>query len=625
MNICMWDYYQRAARAISDRALTEIQNLADWQKARPRLQREFFESMGLKRLPEYRVTAFKDHGEERGCGFMMRKISYQMLPDCWASACVYWPDPMPADRLPAVLYTCGHSTIGTYYGQRHAIMWARRGYVCMVFDTIEQNDNPGDHHGLCKGETPHWISMGYSAAGGELWNSMRALDVLEKMPGVNSDKIGVTGNSGGGAHSFFLAIADERIKAAATSCGVVRPKYLIDRQHLLSHCDCMCYHNLYRRDPIDFAALVAPRPLLFSFAIEDYLFSVELYKELHAGTQKVYRYYGCAEKCALFDYHGGHGYQPESVAKINAWFDEHLSGAKHPPLQLGELELEEKRTSVFNGVPPQPNRLAVLPELLSDAGNVALPKDAADWETIRRTMREKISAELLVNFDRKTSLQLTQHGQWLKGASVYRKYTAEYCENEIWVETLVPEKKATDQVVIGIADSDQHARDVLMCLSGACSHTVVSIVPRFSGFNSCGAQTNLHLRAGAYTGMTPFMLMLEDVLLSMPAILALPELQGKKRLIYGKGEAGVCALYAAILDDNFGGVVLDGIPRSHRRGAYFLNVLKLLDIEHATGLVAPRRVSFVNAAPSLWMKRLYERLGCSDKICLAASVKDALA
>ena len=203
MNISQWDYYRQAAEKISDQALQNIHSRKDWQAARPGLLREYFESMGLHKLPDYRATNFTDCGVVKSQGFQMQEIAYQILPDCWASACLFRPDPMPARQVPAILYTCGHSAIGTYAAQRHAIMWARRGYICMVFDTIEQNDNPGDHHGLFFDRHPDWVSMGYSAAGGELWNSIRALDVLEQADGVDRNKIGVTGNSGGGAHSFF--------------------------------------------------------------------------------------------------------------------------------------------------------------------------------------------------------------------------------------------------------------------------------------------------------------------------------------------------------------------------------------------------------------------------------------
>ncbi len=623
MNISLWDYYQRLADKIGAKALAGAPSRAEWAKIRPRLAREYFQSMGLNPLPDYRSAEFRDGGVWRGRGFQVQRIAWQILPDCWNSACIYRPDPMPAARAPAILYTSGHSGHGAYFSQRHAIMWARRGYISMGFDTFEQGDNPGDHHGLCYHRRPDWVSMGFTAAGGELWNSIRALDILEQTHGVDSAKIGVTGNSGGGAHSFFLALADERIKAAAPSCGVVRPRYLFDRQHLLTHCDCMCYHNLFQRDPIEFGWLFAPRPLLLCFAMEDLHFSLDQYRELHAGIQRFYQHLGQPEKCQLCEYHGPHGYQPESVERINQWFDEHLYGEARPRLGLGELEIPEPETCIFQGAPPPDNRMAQLPELLSPTGAVTLPAKPDDWPALRHGMCKTIRENLMHHFDTTARLELKQLGDWIKGVWNYRKYRAVFGDNEIWVETLTP-PKPTDKAVIGLADTPENARDVLMRLSDDIRHTIAVIVPRFSGFNACMTQTTALLRAGAYTGMTPFMLMLEDLELAAPAVMALPELRKRQAYIYGRGDAGVAALYHVIMDENTAGAILDGIPSSHRQGAYFLNALRCLDLSHAMGLAAPRRIGLINAQPSLWTRRLYNRLGCPENLFAAASPREML-
>lgn len=643
MNISLWDYYIRLADKIAAKALADIPGKAEWPKLRPQLEREYFKSMGLDPLPDYRSTEFHDGGVWRGQGFQMQRIGWQILPDCWNSACVYRPDPMPADQVPAVLITSGHSSHGTFFSQRHAIMWARRGYISMGFDTFEQGDNPGNHHGLSTNRQD-WVSMGFTAAGGELWNSIRALDILEKMPGVDPARIGVTGNSGGGAHSFFLALADARIKVAAPSCGVVRPKYQFDRQHLMTHCDCMFYHNLFQREPIEFAQLFAPRPLLLCFAIEDYLFSPDQYRELYAGIQKFYQHIGHPEKCQLCEYHGPHGYQPESVEQINQWFDKHLYGEQRPPLGLqvpetpesqnnlykgksnwvnkassaSTMEIPEPETCFFQGAPPPNNRMALLPELLSLSGTVKLPAQPEEWPPIRRDMVDAIRTNLMQNFDTTTQLELKQLGKWLKGPWDYCKYCAAFGDNEIWVETLTP-PNLTGKAVIGLADTTENARDVLMRLSKEIQHTIAVIVPRFAGFNACTTQTIHLLRAGAYTGMTPFMLMLEDLELAMPAVMALPELSNCQAYVYGRGDAGVAALYHTIIHENIAGAILDAIPNSHRDGAYFLNVLRFLDISHAIGLAAPRKIGLVNTAPSRWAKRLYQRLDCPENLSSAAS------
>jgi len=172
-------------------------------------------------------------------------------------------------------------------------MWARRGYACLIFDTLEQADNIGTHPGLIISLRNDWLSMGYSAAGGELLNSIRALDLLCSLPNVDTERIGGTGISGGGAHSFYVTIADERIKALATVAGVATPEYTLASRHLPHHCDCMYFHNPYQYDTAEFAGLIAPRPALFCYASQDSLFSNGEYKSLVNRTKKIYKLHDC--------------------------------------------------------------------------------------------------------------------------------------------------------------------------------------------------------------------------------------------------------------------------------------------------------------------------------------------
>ena len=634
MGITLWQHYINLAAKISDTALADVTSLADWEGRREQIRRQFFVSMGLDPLPAKCDLKLTDYGAFAGEGYRARKVAYQILPDCWGTANVYFPDPLPEGKLPAVHYACGHHHIGVWGYQDHAAMWARRGYACFIFDTIEQHDNPGEHHGIYYKDRYDWISMGYTAAGGELWSSIRALDAMATFEQIDADRIGATGNSGGGALSFFIGVADERVKAVATSCGVTTPKYTIAHRNLMGHCDCIYYHNPFQRDATEFAALVAPRPLLYCFARHDGLFNPDEFRSLAGGTKKVYELYGCGEKCQLCEYDGPHGYQPESVEAINTWLDKYVAGQPHPPLQREEREHDEKVTTVFNGVPPAPNRLDLLPELLSQNGAVRLPDSTDEWPAIREGATRRLRTEVFHLLDSIEPATLEQVGDWQSGpnpANRKRSYRAQIESMDLWVDAYLRDNDG-DKVVIALADGSESARDAGTRLANMdFVHTLMAIEARGTGFSACTDQQYHLLRAGALTGVTPAALLVHDLCALMPPIHQLPFVEGKQVYLYGRGDAGIACLYHALFDERIAGVVAEDLPASHHGGGYILGILRVLDLPQAIGLMAPRPVGLVNMASTCsmhWATRVYDRLGVRGRLvrqpCSLKATLDAI-
>src|SRR5205085_11400155 len=95
----------------------------------------------------------------------------------------------------------------------------------------------------------------------QTWNSIRALDFLLSLPDVDSNRIGVTGASGGGTQTFILCAIDDRPTAAfpAVMVGTAMQG------------GCICENASYLRigtTNIEIAGLTAPRPLGMSGANE---------------------------------------------------------------------------------------------------------------------------------------------------------------------------------------------------------------------------------------------------------------------------------------------------------------------------------------------------------------------
>jgi hypothetical protein len=92
--------------------------------------------------------------------------------------------------------------------------------------------------------------------------------------------------------------------------------------------------------------------------------------------------------------------------------------------------------------------------------------------------------------------------------------------------------------------------------------------------------------------------------------------------LVGRGEEGIIAAYAAILewtylgDRNIKEVIIVDPPTSHRDGPIFLNVLRVLDIPEALGLLAPNvKLTLINAKDKAFDRtaQLYKLAGAEGK------------
>jgi hypothetical protein len=86
--------------------------------------------------------------------------------------------------------------------------------------------------------------------------------------------------------------------------------------------------------------------------------------------------------------------------------------------------------------------------------------------------------------------------------------------------------------------------------------------------------------------------------------------------IAGRGQAGVLAAYAALMEPRLSDVTVIDPPTSHREGPIFLNVLRVLDIPDAFGLLAPRKLHVKTSQVEAFARtrRLYGVGGGSLKV-----------
>ena len=64
------------------------------------------------------------------------------------------------------------------------------------------------------------LLAGESIARYMVWDGIRGIDLLQSLPIVDGERIGVSGCSGGGTLTAYIAALDGRVKVAAPSCYI---------------------------------------------------------------------------------------------------------------------------------------------------------------------------------------------------------------------------------------------------------------------------------------------------------------------------------------------------------------------------------------------------------------------
>jgi dienelactone hydrolase len=283
-------YLTDVATGITDSSMNDVHSLTEWEKLRDQRYQQFLEMLGIddlmrKKRSDLHVTVT---GTVQKKGYRIEKLYFESLPHLYVRANLYIPDSITTPR-PAILYVSGHVYDQKGYYQAHPAKFAKLGFVCMITETIQMGEVRGEHWGLARNGWFNWISRGYNPNGVEVWNSIRALDVLTSRSEVDKDKIGITGISGGGSQSWYVSAADPRIKAVAPVCGASTLKEQVGKRLIDAQCDCMMLHNTYLRDFCDIGALIAPRPLLIAQANRDDIYTVEAVRELFNKVRKTYK------------------------------------------------------------------------------------------------------------------------------------------------------------------------------------------------------------------------------------------------------------------------------------------------------------------------------------------------
>jgi len=615
-------YLTAETRRLSERFMDGAKTRAEWEAKRPKLKEQFLDMLGLWPLPEKTPLKATVTGTlERG-DVSIEKLHFQSKPGLYVTGNLYRPSPKrERGKLPAILYVCGHSGRGrdgnkTAF-QDHGMWFASNGYVCLVVDTLQLGEIAGKHHGTYNLNRFWWQSRGYTPAGVECWNGIRAIDYLVTRPDVDPERIGVTGISGGGASTVWICAADDRVKVAVPVSGMSDLESYVTNKVINGHCDCMFFVNTYQWEWTTALALFAPKPLLFANSDNDTIFPMDGNRRIIERLRKCYDMLGHKENVDEYVSKGGHDYRPDLRVAIFAFINKHLKQDTSPVKDADFPKIEGKELRVFpeDVDLPKDQINDRVDEVFVPVAEVKLPATKEEFKEWKAGLVKKLRESSLRALPEKVPPVV--RGRELFGGAF--KAASEEGVDFIVTESMNTDAKVARATLFVLNPDEQVSAGTEFFKGPLGENDLFSYIVaprgalqfRWSRKNP----PNTVERSLALLGQTADTGRVRDIA-GLFANIRIKEDDARYRLV-GRGPAGVIAAYAALSVPgvNMELVILDP-PNSHRDGPHFLNVDRVLDLPTALGLLAPDvKLTLINAKDKAFDKTaaIYKLAGAQGK------------
>jgi dienelactone hydrolase len=633
------NYFRAETAKLSGRCLADIKTLHDWTSRRAKYREELLEMLGLWPSPEPADLKPVVTGKIEAESFIVDKLHFQSMPGLYVTANLYLPKNL-TKPAPTVLYLCGHALVvkdGVSYGnkvgyQHHGAWFAQHGYVCLIIDTLQLGEIQGLHHGTYREGMWWWNSRGYTPAGVEAWNSIRALDYLETRPEVDAKRFGVTGRSGGGAYSWFTAALDDRIKVAAPVAGITDLQNHVVDGRVEGHCDCMFIVNTYRWDYAQVAALVAPRPLLICNTDRDSIFPLDGVLRVHDKVRRLYQLYGASTNLGLVITEGPHKDTQDLQVPVFRWFNRFLKG-EDPLIEVAaKKHFEPEQLKVFDKLPEDQKNKTIQETFVPMAKPASVPVSTVEWtkqrDTWMATLKEKVFAgwpEEAAPLELKEHLDIDRHGVRFR---VYDFVSQPEIPLRLYL--MQPKRfKKPERILLNVLDDagwdrwiagmrhafanelDEERRLQSPDLARSPDRNVPEVDPAYLDSIQQSLRSNnwaMAFVAPRGVGLTQwrgdakkqaqirrrFMLLgqtLEgmrvwDTRRAVQAVRSVTDFKNVPLWVRARGTAAVNVLYASLFEKNITGLELSSLPKSHRANPDYLNVLRVFDMPQAVAMAA---------------------------------------
>ena len=319
-----------------NKKVDQINSLSQWQERQKEIQQILMDIVGPfpEKTPlnaEITSTIYKD-------AYKVEHIVFESQPGFHVTSSLFIPNNLDGNKAPAILYLSGHyheaHRVEEY--QHVIINLVKKGFIVFAIDPVGQGErleyyDEETGESMVGGPTSEHSYPGAQAfiTGGSharymIWDGIRAIDYLQTRDEVDIDRLGITGMSGGGTQTAYIAAFDERVYASAPSNYITSLKRLFQTLGPQDAEQNFFHGILSGIEHADLLAVRAPKPSLILSTTNDF-FSIQGARETTEEVMQIYDAYGNKDNFSMVEDVGEHTVTLKNRVALYDFFQRHLN------------------------------------------------------------------------------------------------------------------------------------------------------------------------------------------------------------------------------------------------------------------------------------------------------------
>ena len=350
-----FDYYD-----IRDKEIAKLKTRNAWMERQQTVKDKLMEIVGP--FPEKTALNPQITGVIKKKGYTVEKIVYESMPGFYVTGCLFTPDGIKG-TAPAILNVIGHEQ-ESYKAELDQVIihnLVKKGIIVFAIDPLGQGEHVQYFDPKIK-----FSSIGYSviehcyfgnqcflsgssSAKYFIWDGMRAIDYLLTRKNVDPERIGVTGFSGGGTVTAYLAAFDDRVKVSVPCSWSIATRRQLETKGA-QDAEATLLHSIAKGITFeDLLEVRAPKPALMTFVSRDEYLCLQGAREAYREAKMAYGMFDRKDNLEFVEDDSKHWLTPKIRLAIYTFFMKHFNISGDPSEEDVEILSAEQLTVTPTG------------------------------------------------------------------------------------------------------------------------------------------------------------------------------------------------------------------------------------------------------------------------------------